>query len=154
MAKTQKKINFKKPIIVLWAVFFIGIFSLMLFFYGVSKGLLGKMPSFAEIENPNSELATEIFSADSDIPIGKFFSKNRSNAQAHELPQNLIDALVATEDVRFYQHSGIDLKRSISAIVFLGKRGGGSTITQQLAKNLFHDIPQSKLGRIGQKINP
>ncbi len=152
MAKTQKKINFKKPIIVLWAVFFIGIFSLMLFFYGVSKGLLGKMPSFAEIENPNSELATEIFSADSDIPIGKFFSKNRSNAQAHELPQNLIDALVATEDVRFYQHSGIDLKRSISAIVFLGKRGGGSTITQQLAKNLFHDIPQSKLGRIGQKI--
>ena len=152
MAKTQKKINFKKPIIVLWAMFFIGIFSLMLFFYGVSKGLLGKMPSFAEIENPNSELATEIFSADSDIPIGKFFSKNRSNAQAHELPQNLIDALVATEDVRFYQHSGIDLKRSISAIVFLGKRGGGSTITQQLAKNLFHDIPQSKLGRIGQKI--
>lgn len=152
MAKTQKKINFKKPIIVLWAVFFIGIFSLMLFFYGVSKGLLGKMPSFAEIENPNSELATEIFSADSDIPIGKYFSKNRSNAQAHELPQNLIDALVATEDVRFYQHSGIDLKRSISAIVFLGKRGGGSTITQQLAKNLFHDIPQSKLGRIGQKI--
>ena len=152
MAKTQKKINFKKPIIVLWAVFFIGIFSLMLFFYGVSKGLLGKMPSFAEIENPNSELATEIFSADSDIPIGKFFSKNRSNAQTHELPQNLIDALVATEDVRFYQHSGIDLKRSISAIVFLGKRGGGSTITQQLAKNLFHDIPQSKLGRIGQKI--
>lgn len=152
MAKTQKKINFKKPIIVLWVVFFIGIFSLMLFFYGVSKGLLGKMPSFAEIENPNSELATEIFSADSDIPIGKYFSKNRSNAQAHELPQNLIDALVATEDVRFYQHSGIDLKRSISAIVFLGKRGGGSTITQQLAKNLFHDIPQSKLGRIGQKI--
>jgi penicillin-binding protein 1A len=124
----------------------------MLFFYGVSKGLLGKMPSFAEIENPNSELATEIFSADSDIPIGKYFSKNRSNAQAHELPQNLIDALVATEDVRFYQHSGIDLKRSISAVVFLGKRGGGSTITQQLAKNLFHDIPQSKLGRIGQKI--
>ncbi len=152
MAKTQKKINFKKHIIVLWAVFFIGIFSLMLFFYGVSKGLLGKMPSFAEIENPNSELATEIFSADSDIPIGKYYSKNRSNAQAHELPQNLIDALVATEDVRFYQHSGIDLKRSISAIVFLGKRGGGSTITQQLAKNLFHDIPQSKLGRIGQKI--
>ena len=152
MAKTQKKINFKKPIIVLWAVFFIGIFSLMLFFYGVSKGLLGKMPSFAEIENPNSELATEIFSADSDIPIGKYYSKNRSNAQAHELPQNLIDALVATEDVRFYQHSGIDLKRSISAVVFLGKRGGGSTITQQLAKNLFHDIPQSKLGRIGQKI--
>ena len=152
MAKTQKKINFKKPIIVLWAVFFIGNFSLMLFFYGVSKGLLGKMPSFAEIENPNSELATEIFSADSDIPIGKYYSKNRSNAQAHELPQNLIDALVATEDVRFYQHSGIDLKRSISAIVFLGKRGGGSTITQQLAKNLFHDIPQSKLGRIGQKI--
>ena len=152
MAKTQKKVNFRKPILVLWAVFFIGIFSLMLFFYGVSKGLLGKMPSFAEIENPNSELATEIFSADSDIPIGKYYSKNRSNAQAHELPQNLIDALVATEDVRFYQHSGIDLKRSISAIVFLGKRGGGSTITQQLAKNLFHDIPQSKLGRIGQKI--
>lgn len=152
MAKTQKKINFKKHIIVLWTVFFIGIFSLMLFFYGVSKGLLGKMPSFAEIENPNSELATEIFSADSDIPIGKYYSKNRSNAQAHELPQNLIDALVATEDVRFYQHSGIDLKRSISAVVFLGNRGGGSTITQQLAKNLFHDIPQSKLGRIGQKI--
>lgn len=152
MAKTQNKANYKKYVRILWVLFFLGLIGLMLFFYGVSKGLLGKMPTFAEIENPNSELATEIYSADSDVPIGKYYSKNRSNAETQELPQNLIDALVATEDVRFYQHSGIDLKRTLSAVIFLGKRGGGSTITQQLAKNLFHDIPQSKLGRIGQKI--
>lgn len=124
----------------------------MLFFYGVSKGLLGEMPTFKEIENPNSDLATEIYASDTDVPIGKYYSKNRSNAVFYELPQNLIDALIATEDVRFYQHSGIDMKRTFSSVLFLGKRGGGSTITQQLAKNLFHDIPFSKLGRVGQKI--
>ena len=152
MSKTKATNKWGKYVLRLWLLFILGLFLMMLFFYGVSKGLLGKMPTFAEIENPNSDLATEIFASDTDIPIGKYYSKNRSNAQANELPQNLIDALVATEDIRFYQHSGIDLKRTFSAVFFLGKRGGGSTITQQLAKNIFHGIPQSKWGRIGQKL--
>lgn len=154
MATTKEtKQKFGRYIFRLWLLFLAGIFLLMLFFYGVSKGLLGKMPSFEEIENPNSELATEIYAIDSDIPIGKYYSKNRSNAIYEELPQNLIDALIATEDVRFYQHSGIDLRRTVSSLVFLGSRGGGSTITQQLAKNLFHGVDRSStIKRIIQKI--
>ena len=148
----SKSNNFGIYVKKLWMSFFIGLALLMLFFFGVSKGLLGKMPTFEEIENPNSELATEIYAVDSDVPIGKYYSKNRSNATYDELPQNLINALLATEDVRFYQHSGIDLKRSFSALVFLGSKGGGSTITQQLAKNLFHDQSNGYLGRIIQKV--
>lgn len=151
MSNTKSN-NFGSYVRKIWLFFFLALVLLMLFFYGVSKGLLGKMPTFEEIENPNSELATEIYAVDSDVPIGKYYSKNRSNATYEELPQNLIDALVATEDVRFYQHSGIDLKRSFSALLFLGKKGGGSTITQQLAKNLFHDQPGGIVGRIKQKI--
>jgi penicillin-binding protein 1A len=151
MSNTKSN-NFGSYVRKIWIVFFLSLSLLMLFFFGVSKGLLGKMPTFEEIENPNSELATEIYATDSDVPIGKYYSKNRSNASFQELPQNLTDALVATEDVRFYEHSGIDLKRSFIAVLFLGSRGGGSTITQQLAKNLFHDQPSGYVGRIVQKI--
>jgi len=147
-----KSPNYGSYVKKLWMFFLLGLVLLLLFFFGVSKGMLGKMPTFEEIENPNSELSTEIYAVDSDVPIGKYYSKNRSNATFEELPQNLINALIATEDVRFYQHSGIDLKRSFSALLFLGSKGGGSTITQQLAKNLFHDQPSGFIGRIVQKI--
>ncbi|MFT4968961.1 MAG: penicillin-binding protein 1A [Chitinophagales bacterium] len=153
MSSKTPKHNYTKYVRILWLAFFAGLVFLMLFFYGVSKGLLGKMPSFEEIENPNSELATEIYAADSNVPIGKYYSKNRSNSVYEELPQNLIDALIATEDIRFHQHSGIDMKRSFSSLLFLGSRGGGSTITQQLAKNLFTEVDRSsKIKRIIQKI--
>lgn len=153
MSTKKPKSTYSKYVKLLWISFFAGIVLLMLFFYGVSKGLLGKMPTFEEIENPNSELATEIYAADSDVPIGKYYSKNRSNSTYEELPQNLKDALIATEDIRFEQHSGIDMKRTFSSVLFLGSRGGGSTITQQLAKNLFTDVDRSsKIKRILQKV--
>jgi penicillin-binding protein 1A len=147
-----KSPNYGSYVKKLWMFFLLGLVFLMLFFFGVSKGLLGKMPTFEEIENPNSELATEIYAVDSAVPIGKYYSKNRSNVTFEELPQSLINALVATEDIRFYEHSGIDMKRSFSAVFYLGSKGGGSTITQQLAKNLFHDQPGGWSGRIKQKI--
>ena len=147
-----KSPNYGSYVKKLWMFFLLGLVFLMLFFFGVSKGLLGKMPTFEEIENPNSELATEIYAVDSAVPIGKYYSKNRSNVTFEELPQSLINALVATEDIRFFEHSGIDMKRSFSAVFYLGSKGGGSTITQQLAKNLFHDQPGGWSGRINQKI--
>lgn len=153
MTNAKSKTTFGKYIVKLWILFFLFLILLMSFFFGVSKGLLGKMPTFSEIENPVSDLATEIYSSDITAPIGKYYSKNRSNATFEELPQDLIDALIATEDVRFYQHSGIDMKRTFSSVFFLGKRGGGSTITQQLAKNLFHNIDRSNIvKRIMQKV--
>ena len=153
MPKKTKKNTFTKYVGIIWLLFIASLILLLLFFLGVSKGILGTMPTFEEIENPNSKLATEIYAANSPIPIGKYYSENRSNATYKELPQNLIDALIATEDVRFFQHSGIDMKRFFSSIFFLGKRGGGSTITQQLAKNLFTNVDRSStLMRINQKI--
>jgi penicillin-binding protein 1A len=152
MSKNKSNNNFGEYIKKLWLGFLGFLVFFILFFIGVSFGLLGEMPSLEEIENPTSELATEVYAADSEVPFGKYYSKNRSNAVYAELPQNLVDALIATEDVRFYEHAGIDLKRSFSALIFLGTRGGGSTITQQLAKNLFHEKPKSLIGRIIQKI--
>ncbi len=150
MAKKQARSLawYKKRV---WLIFLGLIIFTMLFFFGISKGLLGKMPSLEEIESPNSMLATEVYAADSNIPFGTYYAQNRSNAQYSELPKHLTDALIATEDVRFYTHSGIDFRRTLSAIIFLGKKGGGSTITQQLAKNLFHNNPRSTIGRIMQK---
>lgn len=135
----------------LFGAFWIGLF---VFLWGVSHGLLGEMPSFQELENPKSSLATEVYASDNSL-LGRFFIKDRSNSKYEELPKSLVDALVSTEDVRFYSHSGIDFRslgRVFYKTVLLGQdSGGGSTITQQLAKNLFHDKPNSFLGRVKQK---
>lgn len=120
-----------------WKVFFYGLGGLFLFFILASWGLLGSMPSFEDLENPNSSLATEIISADG-VTIGKFYNENRTSIKYSDLPKHLVDALVATEDERFYQHSGIDGRRTLGAAVKLGSDGGASTLTQQLAKLLFH----------------
>jgi penicillin-binding protein 1A len=95
------------------------------------------MPSFEDLENPDSNLATEIISADG-VVIGKYFEKNRSQLKYSDLPKNLVQALVATEDARFYEHSGIDGRGTLRAILSFGTSGGASTLTQQLAKQLFH----------------
>jgi penicillin-binding protein 1A len=95
------------------------------------------MPSFEDLENPDSNLATEIISSDG-VVIGKYFAKNRSQLKYSDLPKNLVQALVATEDARFYEHSGIDGRGTMRAILSLGTSGGASTLTQQLAKQLFH----------------
>jgi penicillin-binding protein 1A len=120
-----------------WVIFFSGIIGLTGMFYSASQGYLGEMPDFRQLENPNTNLATQIISSDNKV-LGKFhFGENRIPVQFHDLPKNLVDALISTEDERFYSHSGIDFKATLRAIVFLGKRGGASTISQQLARQLF-----------------
>ncbi|MBT5857365.1 MAG: penicillin-binding protein, partial [Flavobacteriaceae bacterium] len=121
----------------IWTIFIIGFASLFGLFYSASTGRLGEMPDFRQLENPNTNLASQIISSDNKV-LGKIhFGENRTPIKYHELPQQLIDALIATEDERFYSHSGIDFKATVRAIVFLNKRGGASTISQQLARQLF-----------------
>ena len=120
-----------------WIIFFSGIIGLTAMFYAASEGYLGEMPDFRQLENPKTNLATQIISSDNKV-LGKFhFGENRIPIQFEDLPKNLVDALISTEDERFYSHSGIDFKATLRAIVFLGKRGGASTISQQLARQLF-----------------
>ena len=120
-----------------WAVFIFGIFSVFTIFYSASTGKLGEMPDFRQLENPSTNLASQIISSDNKI-LGKFhFGENRTPIEYDQIPKNLIDALIATEDERFYSHSGIDFKATVRAVVYLNKRGGASTISQQLARQLF-----------------
>lgn len=120
-----------------WRFFNYFLIAVFLFFLSASWGIFGSMPSFEDLENPEANLATEIISADG-VTIGKFYSENRTPVQYNSLPKHLVEALIATEDERFYEHSGIDFRRTTTAIASLGTRGGASTITQQLAKLLFH----------------
>jgi penicillin-binding protein 1A len=116
---------------------------IILLFISIALGLFGKMPSFEELENPKSNLASEIYSSDGKV-LGKYYIENRSNIHFTDLSPNVVNALIATEDARFEKHSGIDLKavfRVMLGVVTGTSRGGGSTITQQLAKNLFPRNP-------------
>ena len=138
MSKTVKRI-----ILGLWILFFLGIISLYLFFTGISKGWIGNAPAIEDLENPIDKFATQIISSDG-VVLGSFARSedNRIWVDFEDLSPYLVQALVATEDVRFAEHSGIDLKALLRAIikrVILQQRsaGGGSTITQQLAKQLY-----------------
>jgi penicillin-binding protein 1A len=123
----------------LWIIFGSVLLFIILFFFCVAVGIFGKMPSFDELENPRTNLATEIFSADGKL-LGSYFVENRSNVRYSELSHYMPEALISIEDERFTEHSGIDEKalfRVAFGVLTGNKRGGGSTITQQLAKNLF-----------------
>ena len=120
-----------------WKIYFSGLGIIGLFFLFASWGLFGSMPSFEDLENPDSNLATEIISSDG-VVLGKYFKQNRSQLKYSDLPKSLVQALVATEDARFYEHSGIDGRGTLRAIASLGSSGGASTLSQQLAKQLFH----------------
>lgn len=136
--KTKKKL--KVYLIVIWSLFLLGSLSVYLLFYGIANEWFGPMPTFEELENPKTNLATEIISADGKL-LGTYYVENRSNVSYENISPNLVNALIAIEDVRFYDHSGIDKKAlfRVAYGVFTGnsEQGGGSTITQQLAKNLF-----------------
>ena len=135
-----------------WKLFFYGLGVMALFFTLASWGFFGSMPSFEDLENPESNLATEIISSDG-VTIGKFYNENRTPIKYEDLPPHLVKALVATEDERFYEHSGIDAKRTLGAALRLGANGGASTLTQQLAKLLFHGEGSTfKLFRVIQKV--
>jgi penicillin-binding protein 1A len=131
--------RFQAFIRTMWALFWVGLVGLLLYVAAVNynfMNLFGRMPNLRTLENPKSELASEVYSADG-VLLGKYFRENRTPADYRDLPQNLVDALVATEDVRFEQHSGIDFKSIMRAVAGLGRSGGGSTLSQQVAKNLF-----------------
>ena len=121
----------------MWFLFFLGILSLGLLFGGAALDWYGPMPDLQQLENPRTNLATQIISSDGVI-LGKYYlDDNRTPITYEELPQNLVQALIATEDERFYEHAGIDWKGTLRAFAYFGKRGGASTITQQLARQIF-----------------
>jgi len=134
--KETENTNFSKYIKWFWVTILGGTAAVILLFLFASWGFFGALPTFEELENPENNLATEIISYDGST-LGKYFKENRTPVKYKDLPKNLVKALIATEDERFYEHSGIDFKSTARAIVKLGKTGGGSTITQQLAKLLF-----------------
>ncbi len=140
---TDKKgiLDSRRAVNWLWVLVSAPILLLLLMILITASGAFGKLPTFEELENPKSNLATEVYSEDG-VLIGTFFVQNRSYVDYSELNDSLVAALMATEDMRFYTHSGIDfvsLARVGFKTVAMGNRsqGGGSTITQQLAKNLF-----------------
>ncbi|MEC7895845.1 MAG: transglycosylase domain-containing protein [Bacteroidota bacterium] len=154
--------SLKKIIKTLWIISALSIIVFVLGIYSIKIdlfGLFGGMPSLQDLEKPQSELSSELYSNDT-ILLGKYFRYNRSPVKYHELSDELITTLLVTEDIRFYNHSGIDFKGLIRAtygvfknIITLGSsglEGGGSTITQQLAKNLFkiRNEMKGKLGNI------
>lgn len=123
----------------LWIIFGCFILLIVLFFFCVAKGVFGTMPTFEELENPQTNLATEIISCDGKV-LGTYYVENRSNVRYSELSPYIPQALISIEDERFTEHSGIDEKalfRVAFGVITGRKKGGGSTITQQLAKNLF-----------------
>jgi len=144
---------YRRSLKLFWIVFSIGILSFVSIFLAAGFGLLGKMPEFRQLENPKTNLATQIFSADNKV-IGKFYyNDNRTPLYYEEIPKNLIDALIATEDERFYDHSGIDLRSTLRAVVYLGEKGGASTVSQQLARQLFTGVrSRNTLDAVIQKI--
>src|SRR5215213_2007221 len=145
--------NVRKSVRIFWILFFSGVGFVVLIILLATMGVFGKMPSLKQLENPTILQSSEIFASDGTL-MGKYYREhgNRSNVAYRDISKHVIDALVATEDERFYDHSGIDFKRTISAIVLLGRRGGGSTITQQLALNLFSTRASSPISRSIQKL--
>lgn len=147
-----KNTKYRKFIRFLWICFGAVSIGIVGIFGAASAGLLGTMPDFRQLENPKTNLATQIISSDNTI-LGKFyFNDNRTPISYHEIPSSMINALIATEDERFYSHSGIDFKGTARALFYLGAKGGGSTITQQLARQLFTGVrSRNKLEAVVQK---
>ena len=152
----KSEVGYRKYIRWFWGLVAGFILFMFLFFFLLSKGLIGFMPSFEELENPRNVLASEMISADGKILDNYFIRENRSYVDHREIPQHLIDALIAVEDERFYRHSGIDFRgliRVVKGIIFMDSNaGGGSTISQQLAKMLFpRDVQLNKFELVARK---
>ncbi len=143
--------NFSTYISWFWRLFAVGVLGVVLLFLLASWNVFGALPTFEDLENPESNLATKIISVDGK-QLGTYYNENRTPIKYEDLPQNLVDALVATEDERYYDHSGIDFWGTTRAVAYMGRNGGASTITQQLSKLLFSDTPSSTLERLVQKV--
>ena len=134
-----------------WGLFFGGILIIFLIMWLITRGALGYLPPLEELQNPKNTFASEIISSDMQS-LGRYYRyENRVGVQYTDLSQDLIDALIATEDVRFYEHTGVDFKSMFRAILKLGRAGGGSTLTQQLAKQLWSPRANNILERAMQK---
>ncbi len=137
--KLVKKVGTKKSVRIFWWIFGGGFGLFFLVVLAAMLGVFGKMPSLKQLENPSILQSSEVFASDGTL-MGKYYRErgNRSNVAYKDISKHVIEALVATEDERFYDHSGIDATATMRAIFLLGREGGGSTITQQLALNLFN----------------
>lgn len=150
--KKQRDTGWKKWVKFVWMALIAVILGIAAVFFATSQGFLGSMPDVKELENPDIYVASEIYSSDGKL-LGKFEKEKTQPVTYKELPPHLIYALQAKEDERFKEHSGIDLQSVARAVVYGGQRGGGSTITQQLAKLLFTDrVSQNKIQRAFQKL--
>ncbi len=157
--ENEKKLPTKKKksyvgrwIKLIWLGFIGTVAAIVVLFFSISQGFLGEMPDMKDIENPDIYVASEIISSDG-VVLGKFEKEKTQPVTYNQLPPYLVYALYAKEDERFKEHSGIDLKSIVRAVYFRGERGGGSTITQQLAKLLFtKSAAQSKMERAFQKL--
>ena len=150
MAKNKTK-EFVKYNRWFWGITLGGFSFIVLVFLSASWGFLGLLPTFEELENPENNLATEVISSDGKT-LGKYAAENRTPIKYKDLPENIVEALVATEDERFYEHSGIDFRGTARAVLKPGS-GGASTITQQLARMLFTGRKsRNKIKRVLQKV--
>ena len=141
----------KKVLIWFWSIFALGIISIILIFWLITRGSLGYLPPLDELQNPRNKFATEVISSDMQL-LGRYYrQENRVGVNYEDISPNMINALIATEDARYYSHTGIDFKSLIRAIAKLGKAGGGSTITQQLAKQLWSPRANNIFERALQK---
>ena len=154
---SKNKFTSKFYIRLFWILVSIPVLTIILLFSLISLEKLGEMPTFEELENPENDLASEIFSEDS-VLLGNYYYRNRSYVNYEDLAPNLVHALIATEDIRFRKHAGIDARGLGRVLVYSilmsnESSGGGSTITQQLAKNLFPRDTATYRTSIGRKIN-
>lgn len=153
VTKKQHTTSNKKWILTFWGLILLILLTFYVVMWTAKAGVypFDPMPDITELENPESNLASEIITADGKI-IGKYFLQNRTNVRFEDLSPHLVDGLIATEDERYKEHSGIDLRGLIRAVAKLGRNGGASTITQQLAKMMFDHKARNIIERIEQKL--
>ena len=143
----------KKSVRIFWRIFLVGFGAFVLLIILANFGVFGKMPSLKDLENPTIQQASEVYAIDGTL-MGKYYTErgNRSNVKYRDISRHVIDALIATEDERFYNHAGIDFKSTMRAAFTLGSQGGGSTITQQLAKALLEQGSKKGATRVIEKL--
>src|ERR1700743_2545232 len=153
MSKAVSK-TVSKAVRIFWILFLSGLVAFIVFIALIAWGAFGQLPSLHELENPSLVLASEVY-ADDGTSMGKYYTEkgNRTHVDYQQISPNVIHALVATEDERFYDHSGIDGKAVMRAVLRFGKDGGGSTLTQQLALNMFNgERAHNRISRVIQKL--
>lgn len=142
----------RKSVKILWIIMLSGFSLFILILLCTMLGVFGKLPSMQDLENPQANLASEIYADDGKTLMGKIYTENRTSADFKDISKNAIDALISTEDERFYEHSGIDVRSIFRALKGMGHNGGGSTITQQLAKNMLGQGHGGSIKRATEKM--